>query len=82
MKDGFLKVACATPAIRVADTDYNAGKFVFWKKGKMLFYGNFERPDKKKFAYFSNTQAIGIFRIIVQVACYLQTKFAGGAENK
>ena len=20
----------------------------------MLFYGNFERPDKKKFAYFSN----------------------------
>lgn len=29
-------------------------KFVFWKKGKMLFYGNFERPDKNKFAYFSN----------------------------
>ena len=26
MKDGFLKVACATPAIRVADTDYNAGQ--------------------------------------------------------
>lgn len=31
-----------------------SSKFVFWKKGKMLFYGNFERPDKKKFAYFSN----------------------------
>lgn len=29
-------------------------KFVFWKKGKMLFYGHFERPDKNKFAYFSN----------------------------
>lgn len=30
-------------------------KFVFWKNGKMLFYGNFERPDKNKFAYFSNS---------------------------
>ena len=29
-------------------------KFVFWKNGKILFYGNFERPDKNKFAYFSN----------------------------
>lgn len=31
-----------------------SSKFVFWKKGKILFYGNFERPDKNKFAYFSN----------------------------
>lgn len=30
-------------------------KFVFWKKGKMLFYGDFQRPDKSKFAYFSNS---------------------------
>lgn len=30
-----------------------SSKFVFGKR-KMLFYGNFERPDKNKFAYFSN----------------------------
>ena len=28
MRDGFIKVAAATPAIRVADCDYNAGQIV------------------------------------------------------
>ena len=27
MKDGFIKVAAASPMIKVADTDYNAGGF-------------------------------------------------------
>lgn len=31
-----------------------SSKFVFWKNGKMLFYGDFIKPDKNKFAYFSN----------------------------
>ena len=28
MRDGFIKVAAATPKIRVADCDYNAGEIV------------------------------------------------------
>ena len=26
MKDGFIKIACATPELKVADCDYNADK--------------------------------------------------------
>lgn len=39
----------------MVNTIIGQSKFVFWKNGKMLFYGNFERPDKNKFAYFSNS---------------------------
>lgn len=28
MKDGFVKVAAASPVIRVADADYNAGRVI------------------------------------------------------
>ena len=28
MKDGFVKVAAASPVIRVADTDYNAERII------------------------------------------------------
>ena len=28
MKDGFIKVAAASPMIKVADTDYNADKVI------------------------------------------------------
>lgn len=28
MKDGFIKVAAASPMIKVADADYNAGKVI------------------------------------------------------
>jgi len=28
MKDGFIKIACATPELKVADPDYNAGKII------------------------------------------------------
>ena len=26
MKDGFIKIACATPELKVADCDYNSDK--------------------------------------------------------
>ena len=28
MKDGFIKVACATPKVKVADPEYNAGEMI------------------------------------------------------
>ena len=28
MKDGFIKIACATPDVRVADCDYNAEQII------------------------------------------------------
>lgn len=28
MKDGFIKVAAASPMIKVADTEYNAGQVI------------------------------------------------------
>ena len=28
MKDGFIKIACATPELKVADCDYNADKII------------------------------------------------------
>ena len=28
MKDGFIKVCCCTPKIKVADVDYNAGEII------------------------------------------------------
>lgn len=46
------------------------------------FQGAYLAFDGRASIYGQHSQAIGIFRIIVQVACYLQTKFAGGAENK
>ena len=28
MKDGFIKIACATPDIKVADTEHNADEII------------------------------------------------------
>ena len=42
MKDGFVKVAAASPVIKVADAEYNADKVIeciskAYEKGKQLF---------------------------------------------
>ncbi len=38
--------------------------------------------DGRASVYGQHSQAVDVFRVIVQVACYLQTEFAGGAEDK
>lgn len=37
------------------NTIIGSSKFVFFKKGQLLFFGDFIKPDKNKFAYFSNS---------------------------
>lgn len=41
-----------------------SSKFAFYKKGKFMFFGDFIRPDKNKFAYFSNSTYEGSRYII------------------
>mgnify|MGYP005855122813 CR=1 FL=1 len=68
MKDGFLKIACVTPPLRVADCTYNADQIIVVDHGRIAEQGTHEELMAKKGSYYRMYQTQSMYYKEIGVA--------------